>query len=68
MNAKSADESGPETPPPFERWVVLGAWQAVGVAVLLGVPALALTKALGDRIEHRTVRQREPATVTGSDR
>jgi hypothetical protein len=57
VNSKSADESGPETPPPFERKVVLGAWQAVGVAVLLAVPALALTKALGDRMEHRTMRQ-----------
>lgn len=37
--------------------MVLGTWQAVGVAVLLGVPALALTKVLGDRMAHRTVRQ-----------
>ncbi len=56
MKTKPADEAGPEAPPPFKRRVVLGRWQAVGVAVLLTVPVLALAKVLGDRVERREVR------------
>jgi len=48
--------SGLEKPTPFERRVVLGGWQAVGVALLFAVPMLALTKGLGDRMEQCTVR------------
>ncbi len=61
MKAKAASEeaSGPETPPSFERRVVLGRWQAAGLVLLLAVPALALTKLFGDRVEQRTTRNRD---------
>ncbi|HSH95941.1 MAG TPA: hypothetical protein VK968_17475 [Roseimicrobium sp.] len=57
MKTKPVDEAGPETPHPIERRIVLGTGQAVGVAVLLAVPVLALTKALGERVERLEMRQ-----------
>lgn len=58
MKTKPVEESGgPEAPPPFKRRVVLGGWQAVGLAVVMAVPALALAEMLGDRVEQRVVRQ-----------
>lgn len=57
--AKLAEAAGPESAPPLGRRVVLGRRQAVGLMLLLAVPALAVTRFLGDRVEHLTVRQGE---------
>jgi hypothetical protein len=57
MKSRRPVEAGPEKAPPFARKVVLDGWRPLGILLVLMVPMLALAKMLGDRIEHRTLRQ-----------
>lgn len=51
MKPRAAEQTQPEPPPPFQRRVVIGRRQAVALGLLFLVPALALARLLGDRVE-----------------
>jgi hypothetical protein len=51
------DADGPETPPCFQRRVVLGGWQLEGLLTMASVPLLALAQMLGDRVSSHRIEQ-----------